>query len=228
MSKSEVGFTDSTNHLIKPGTEAGMTDGTMHKGKLIEVGGADGANHIVWRSDIPATIQKMNGNWPDQRYSYGDGDGWSTTIDSAGMHFSFSKTNPLSTGYIFRTFLTISGMPTQQGTSTNLASCAANIPVTISKNKTGFVYVQMVTSPTSGSALFTAGASGTQSVSATLAGTNPTTIPSSETSVGDISYDFAIEARADLDGIETLSASFTIPWSAFTWLPTGQPLIYQS
>jgi hypothetical protein len=64
MGKSEIGYSDGANHLLKTGTEIGYSDGANHKIKLIEIGGADGANHVVWRAIIVGDTYTFGGyNW---------------------------------------------------------------------------------------------------------------------------------------------------------------------
>ena len=180
-----------------------------------------------YRGEIPATVQKMGGHWPDTYYWYGDSNHFSTSADANGINFSYGYTNPTGAqGHDYSSVI-ISGMPTQSSVATDLVKCAASIPVTFSRTATGDATLFLMSADGTDEVLVTATASGTQAANSVLNGTNPTTIPAAHASGGDITYDFRLMLAVWLDGYETVSASFTIPWSAFTWLPTGQPLIYQ-
>lgn len=179
-----------------------------------------------YRGEIPATVRKMYGHWPDAYYGYGDLNHFSTSVDANGINFSYGYTNPADIQYSEYSSVIISGMPTQASAATNLVNCVASIPVTFSRSKTGDATLFLMTSDAY-KVLFTATAGGTQAVNSVLNGTNPVTIPAAQTQVGDITYDFRLMLWAYLDPYETISASFTIPWSAFTWIPTEQPIIYQ-
>lgn len=180
-----------------------------------------------YQGEIPATVRKMYGHWPDQFYGYGDSSHFYTSADTNGINFSYEYTNP-GPGENVRDYssVIISGMPTQSSSVIDLVKCAANIPVTFSRTHTGDITLFLMTDDGTGQT-FTITSSGSKTIDLTLSGTNPTTIPAERTQVGDITYDFRLMLVAFFDPYETLSISFTLPWSAFTWLPTGQPLIYQ-
>lgn len=180
-----------------------------------------------YRGEIPATVRKMYGHWPDLFYGYGDADHFYTSFDSNGINFSYSYTNQLSTHITEYSSVIISGMPTQSSAATDLVNCAASIPITFSRTGNGVITLFLLSADGNGRTLFVASSGGAKAANSMLNGTNPTTIPAAHTGVGDIIYDFRLMLAADLYRYETLSASFTIPWSAFTWLPSGQPLIYQ-
>lgn len=60
---AEIGCPDGAMHKFKNGTEIGLQDGAMHKIRLIEIGGSDGANHVVWKAaDCHSQITQASGN----------------------------------------------------------------------------------------------------------------------------------------------------------------------
>jgi hypothetical protein len=117
MSKSEVGFSDGTNHLFRPSTEAGWKDGTMHKVKLIEVGGADGSNHVVWESFngefstyTPPIFTGTTNYYDHGDYLYGDINGHTSyDTDPAGTRAWVAYQFPVKAGDTVVLIVSMSG-----------------------------------------------------------------------------------------------------------------------
>ncbi|QEY33743.1 hypothetical protein FL966_01830 [Caproiciproducens galactitolivorans] len=71
---AEIGGSDGAMHKFNAGTEIGYSDGANHKIKLIEIGGADGTNHIVWRRNPGDFFEYIPSNYAGTHEYYDHGD----------------------------------------------------------------------------------------------------------------------------------------------------------
>jgi hypothetical protein len=217
----QIGYTDDANHGLKSG-QVGYPDGTNHKLRLIEVGGADGVNHVVWIDSVPVYFDKavsvnpfyskvINNSTKDNLIF-----SCKTTDDEAhSMNANIYFKLPYNTIYATSTvqFLRLAGYVA----ATDVIADDITINVHVGFYGTGNgdtdkrnYYIGQVD------------IQGNQNNDVIVSKQVYDVINSIDY------YFFKIYVELSTESDVHVQATFSIPWDAFAWLPTGDKFEYKS